>query len=188
MPADGGGAGAGEPVTVTVARHVAPGRAADFEAWSAELTRRAARSPGFLGAGLLRPSRVGEPWHVVFRFASAADLHTWEASPGRSAHLAAGEDLVHRTDTHRVTGLETWFALPGLTAPAPPRWKMFLVSLTAIYTLQLVFNLVLDPFEWVMPLRVLAVTLCVTFLMTWLVMPWAARVLQDWLYAPQQHR
>ena len=42
---------------------------------------------------------------------------------------------------HRVSGLETWFALPGRTAPAPPRWKMFLVSLAAIYTLQLAFNL-----------------------------------------------
>jgi antibiotic biosynthesis monooxygenase (ABM) superfamily enzyme len=34
------------------------------------------------------------------------------------------------------------------------------------------------------PLRVGLVTVGVTFLMTWVVMPWAARVLQDWLYAP----
>jgi uncharacterized protein len=171
-------------VTVTVARRVAPGREAEFEDWSAELTRRAAPFHGFLGAGLLRPSQVGEPWHVIFRFASAADLHAWEASPARAQHLAAGEDLVHSTDTHRVTGLETWFALPGRTAPAPPRWKMFVVSLSATYVLQVAFNLAVGGLGWAVPLRVAVVATVVTFLMTWTVMPWAARMLQDWLYAP----
>jgi antibiotic biosynthesis monooxygenase (ABM) superfamily enzyme len=177
-------AGGGEPVTVTVARRIAPGREAEFEQWSADLTRRAARFPGFLGAGLLQPSHVGEPWHVVYRFDSAAHLRDWEASPVRAAHLAAGEDLVHATDRHQISGLETWFALPGRTAPAPPRWKMILVSLAATYALQLVFNLPFGGFGWVMPLRVGAIATVVTFLMTWTVMPWAARMLQDWLYAP----
>ena len=35
-----------------------------------------------------------------------------------------------------------------------------------------------------MPLRVVLVAVAVTALMTWLVMPCAARLLQDWLYAP----
>jgi antibiotic biosynthesis monooxygenase (ABM) superfamily enzyme len=34
------------------------------------------------------------------------------------------------------------------------------------------------------PLRLLAVSVPVTALMTWLVMPRAARLLQRWLYAP----
>jgi antibiotic biosynthesis monooxygenase (ABM) superfamily enzyme len=127
---------------------------------------------------------VGQPWHVVFRFASAADLHAWEASTARAEHLAAGDEFVHGTDMHRVTGLETWFALPGRTAPAPPRWKMFLVSVAATYLLQVTLNLAVDRFGWVMPLRVAVIAAAVTFLMTWLVMPWAARMLQDWLYAP----
>jgi uncharacterized protein len=62
----------------------------------------------------------------VFRFASAKDLRGWETSPQRARLLAASDDLVHATAAHRVSGLETWFALPGRTAPAPPRWKMFL--------------------------------------------------------------
>ncbi len=167
---------------------MAPGRTAEFEEWSAELTRRAARFPGFLGAGLLRPGHVGEPWHVVFRFASTGQLQAWERSAARAEHLAAGDELVHGTYTHRVSGLETWFALPGRTAPAPPRWKMFLVSLGAIYVLQLVLTVLVGPFGWVTPLRVAVVTVGVTFLMTWLVMPAAARMLQDWLYAPPRRR
>jgi antibiotic biosynthesis monooxygenase (ABM) superfamily enzyme len=148
------------------------------------MTRRASRFPGFLGAGLLRPSHVGEPWHLVYRFDDAVHLQAWEVSPERAEHLAAGESLVHATDRRKVSGLETWFALPGRTAPAPPRWKMFLVSLGAIYALQLVFNLLVAPLGLAVAVRVLLVTIGVTFLMTWLVMPWAARVLQDWLYAP----
>jgi antibiotic biosynthesis monooxygenase (ABM) superfamily enzyme len=173
-----------EPVTVTIARRVAPGREADFETWSNEVTRAASAYPGFLGAGMLRPGRVGEPWHVVFRFASAGDLRTWEQSPQRAALLAAGEDLVHSTDVHRVTGLETWFELPGRTAPAPPRWKMFVVSVVAIYGLQLLLNLAIAPLALPMGLRVGMVAVAVTALMTWLVMPRAARLLQNWLYAP----
>jgi uncharacterized protein len=173
-----------EPVTVTVARRVAPGREVDFEAFSSALTRAATAYPGFLGAGMLRPGHVGEPWHVVFRFDSIANLRTWEVSPERAELLAAGEELVHSTDVHRVTGLETWFALPSRTAPAPPRWKMFAVSVVGIYLLQLVLNLALQPLKLPVALRVALVAVAVTALMTWLVMPRAARLLQDWLYAP----
>jgi uncharacterized protein len=176
--------GEAQPVTVTVARRVAPGREADFEEFSSALTRAATAYPGFLGAGMLRPGHVGEPWHVVFRFASPAHLRAWEESAERAALLEAAEDLVHSTNVHRVTGLETWFALPSRTAPAPPRWKMFLVSLVGIYVLQLLLNAAVTPLALPLPLRVAAVAIAVTALMTWLVMPCLANWLQDWLYAP----
>jgi uncharacterized protein len=174
----------GEPVTVTVARRVAPGRESDFEDFSSALTGAATRYPGFLGAGMLRPGHVGEPWHVVFRFDSIEHLRTWELSDERAELLATGAHLVDSTDVHRVTGPETWFALPSRTAPAPPRWKMFAVSVVAIYVLQLVLNLALLPLALPVVLRVALVAVAVTALMTWVVMPRAARLLQDWLYAP----
>jgi antibiotic biosynthesis monooxygenase (ABM) superfamily enzyme len=173
-----------EPVTVTIARRVAPGREVDFEDFSAALTRAATGYPGFLGAGMLRPGHVGEPWHVVFRFDSVAHLRSWEESAERAELLAAADDLVDATHVHRVTGLETWFALPSRTAPAPPRWKMFAVSVVGIYLLQLGLNLAVQPFALPLVLRVALVAIAVTALMTWLVMPRAARLLQDWLYAP----
>jgi antibiotic biosynthesis monooxygenase (ABM) superfamily enzyme len=173
-----------EPVTVTVARQVAPGREADFAAWAERLTAAAARFPGSLGAGNLRPRHVGEPWHVVYRFASAAQLRDWEESAERGRLLTDGEELVCATDVQRVTGLETWFELPGRTAPAPPKWKMFAVSLIGIYLLQLVLNLALEPVHLAVALRVFVIAAAVTAAMTWLVMPRAARLLQNWLYAP----
>lgn len=175
---------AAEPVTVTVARRVAPGREADFASWCEAVTAAASTYPGHLGAGVLRPSRLGEPWHLVFRFASDADLRRWEGSAQRARLIAQGGHLVHSTDVHRVSGLETWFALPGRTAPAPPRWKMFAVSVVAIYALQLLLHAAVDPAGLPAPLRVLVVAVAVTALMTWFVMPRAARLLQGWLYRP----
>ena len=170
---------------MTVARRIAAGREADFEDWSDELTAAAANYAGFLGAGRLRPSRVGDPWHVVFRFDSAEHLREWEVSPERTAMLRAGEHLVEATDMHRVSGLETWFSLPGRTAPAPPKWKMFLVSATVFYllnlTLSLTYGWALD--SWPLPLHIIVISVPVTAIATWLVMPRAARRLQRWLYA-----
>jgi antibiotic biosynthesis monooxygenase (ABM) superfamily enzyme len=179
-----------EPVTVTVARRVAPGREAEFEEWAERLTGAAAAYPGFLGAGLLRPGHVGEDWHVVYRFDSSSHLADWENSPERKAMLARGEHLMEETAAHRVSGLETWFALPGRTAPAPPRWKMFVVSVAGIYSLQLLFNAAVGRAvaRWPLPLRVAALAVTVTALMTWVVMPRLARMLVSWLYAPPRRR
>jgi len=174
-----------KPMTVTVARRVAPGQEGRFERWAEQLTRVASRFPGFLGAGLLRPGHVGEDWHVVYRFDSPEHLAAWENSDVRMRMLAAGDDLMETIDVQRVSGLETWFELPGRTGPAPPRWKMFLVSVVAIYLLQVLVNTVLGVLTtgWPMVARLALFVGIVTAAMTWLVMPRAARLLSRWLYA-----
>jgi heme-degrading monooxygenase HmoA len=70
-------------VTVTVARKVAVGREADFEQWVQGIVEAAARFPGFLGGGVLRPPHAGREWHVVYRFADAEKQRAWEESPER---------------------------------------------------------------------------------------------------------
>ena len=40
--------------------------------------------------------------------------------------------------------------------------------------------------HWALPARIAVVSVPVTALMTWLVMPRAARLLQNWLYAPER--
>jgi uncharacterized protein len=176
----------GEPVTITIARRVAPGREVEFEEWAQQLTEAASHFAGFLGAGLLRPGHVGSDWHVVYRFDRPANLVAWERSPIRASLLERGEQLMRTTGESRVSGLETWFELPGRTAPAPPKWKMFLVSAFGIFVLQLVEYLILWPVteSWPLPLRLAVFVPVVTAAMTWVVMPRLARLLQNWLYAP----
>jgi antibiotic biosynthesis monooxygenase (ABM) superfamily enzyme len=176
----------GEPVTVTISRRVAPGRESAFEEWADRLTAAASRFAGFLGAGLLRPGHVGQDWHVVYRFDSADHLAAWERSPVRKKLLDEAEHLMETTGIQRITGLETWFSLPGRSAPAPPRWKMFVVSVLAIYSLQLVINVGLDwlTVSWPLPVRLGLFVGIATALMTWVVMPRLARLFASWLYAP----
>jgi antibiotic biosynthesis monooxygenase (ABM) superfamily enzyme len=88
----------------------------------------------------------------------------------------------------RMTGLETWFEVPGRTAPAPPRWKMFVVTSVVIFVLQLMLNLVLYRFTPPIALvpRVALISFSVSALMTWVVQPRLARLLERWLYAPRR--
>lgn len=173
-----------EPVTVTVARRVAPGREDEFEDWYDGITGCAARFPGFLGAGVLRPRSLGQDWHVVYRFADQESLQGWETSPERADWLARADEFVEETAVRRVSGLETWFAMPGRTAPAPARWKMALVTVVAIVPLVLLMNLVLIPLvgDWPVVLRTLAFAVTLTSLMTWVVMPRVTRLFRRFLY------
>ena len=73
--------------------------------------------------------------------------------------------------------METWFSLPGRTARAPPKWKMFLVSATVFYllnlTLSLIYGWALN--DWPLFLHIVVISVPVTAIATWLVMPRAAR-------------
>ncbi|HEX7426843.1 MAG TPA: hypothetical protein VF328_07725 [Mycobacterium sp.] len=78
-----------------------------------------------------------------------------------------------------------------MTAPAPPRWKMFLVTSIVIFVLQLMLNLVLYPVvsaPIALVPRVALISFSVSALMTWVVQPQLARLLEDWLYAPRRTR
>jgi len=173
-----------EPVTVTVARRVAPGMEPEFERWYEGIIGCASRFPGFLGAGILRPRDTGQDWHVVYRFADDAALHRWESSPERAEWLERAHTFASETGVQRVSGLETWFSLPGRTAPAPPKWKMALVTLLAIVPLVLVMNVLVLPLMdgWPLVLRTLVFSVTLTGLMTWVVMPRLTRLLRRFLY------
>lgn len=176
-----------EPVTVTVSRRVEPGREEQFEDWAAGLVETASDFEGFLGAGVLRPGRLGHDWHIVYRFADPADLSRWESSSARARELQRGEDLQAQVAVHRTTGLETWFSLPGRTAPAPERWKMALVTLAAIVPLVLLMNVLVLPqlSGWPLVARTLVFSGTLTTLMTWVVMPRMTRLFRRFLYPPR---
>ena len=174
-----------EPVTVTVARRVAAGREREFEDWYDGIIAAAGRMPGFLGGGVLRPHTAGHDWHVVYRFAGPDELARWESSPERAEWLRRADDLAQETGVERVSGLETWFSLPGRTAPAPPRWKMAVVTLAAIVPLVLAMNVLVLPLMngWPLVARTLVFSGTLTGLMTWVVMPRMTRLFRRFLYS-----
>jgi uncharacterized protein len=179
-----------EPVTVLFSRRIKPGREADFEAWAHGVSTAARHFPGHLGASVLdAPS--SRDYHILFTFADRKSMQAWLDSDERQRWLARVGELIE-TDRglQQLTGLETWFKLPGSNVPTmtpPPRWKMWLVSIVAVYPLVLAFQALVVPRMGglPLPLKALAFPLVLLTLMTFAVMPVVTRLLRRWL-APRQ--
>ena len=184
-------------VTWVITHQVRPDRRDDFEDWIAGITDDVARFPGREGVTVLRPGGVSSTEYVVIvRFASYDDLRRWEESAERAEWLTRLEPLLAATSTYRTeTGLETWFQLPGQRAVVPPpKWKMALLIILAIYPLLLIvlplMGTVFDvPYlgvpitigsEFVVRTFVTAVILVT--LMTWVAMPLLTKLFRGWLY------
>lgn len=183
------------PVTVTVAYQVIPGRETEFHSWGWAMLRAKAREQGFLGGGVLVDGEA--EWHVVYRFDSESSALAWENSVSWAQWAARAEGLARETGRRRIQGSRVWFDsqtdLPAATpAPAPPRppdkWKLWFVNMSAVFPPVLVFNLTILPFLGGVNalIRTLLLCLAVTALVTWILMPRLQRFFKKWLYPPLQ--
>ncbi|MFI6780366.1 antibiotic biosynthesis monooxygenase [Micromonospora sp. NPDC050276] len=181
------------PVTVSIARRVDPGRASEMVAWMRAGTALAEAFPGFLGAGWVQSGPGSPEWHMLYRFADAETLRQWEESPQRHWWLSSAQGIVEHTRIERRTGIEGWFDRPlehsvdpvEPAGPAsPPRWKQAVTIWLAFFPLSLTATLLTSHFLDAVPLaaRVLLMTLCLTPLMTYLVLPRITRALHWWLH------
>jgi len=173
-----------EPITVTVARTVLPDNRAAFEDWADGIQSRMSHYPGHLGSTMLSPGAGEDEYHIVYRFADAETLHNWEQSEERAQWLVKLEEMVESERFAHVTGLETWFTLPDRADQRPPRWKMVTVTSAVIFALQLPIQafLLSTLLDWPLVLRTAVMSLAMTLLMTYLVMPRVTRLLRRWLY------
>jgi antibiotic biosynthesis monooxygenase (ABM) superfamily enzyme len=179
------------PVTVSITRTVSPGHHDEMVAWIRAGSALAARFDGFLGSGWVRPSTQSEEWHMLYRFADDTSLATWEASPQREWWLGAAQGLVGEASIERRTGIEGWFDPPATydvedlrpPVPAPPRWKQATVIFLVFYPLSVLANWVAGHVvaDWALPLRVLAVVLVMTPVMTYFALPWVTKRMEWWL-------
>jgi antibiotic biosynthesis monooxygenase (ABM) superfamily enzyme len=179
-------------VTVSITRHLDPGREAEMMSWMSAGMTLAEKFPGFLGAGWVRPEADSETWHVLYRFADAEALAGWESSHERQWWKDASSGLgVVESRVERRTGIEGWFDDPTtldvrdlrLPPAAPPRYKQAIVIWLAFFPLSLLSSWAFS--EWAPDLalveRVLATTLVMTPLMTYVVLPRMTRALRWWL-------
>ena len=180
-------------VTVAITRRADPSRNAEMLAWVRAGTTLAEDFPGFLGVGWVRPVLGSTEWHMLYRFADATALHGWEESPQRQWWLSSAQGMVEHTRTERRTGIEGWFDPPqehevdDLTAPPPgppPRWKQAVTIWLGFFPLSLLATVTLGHLVAGQNavVRTLATTLCLTPLMTYLVLPRVTRALQWWLH------
>ena len=123
---------------------------------------------------------------MVYRFDSRKHLRAWLDSDERAAWLERAEPhVIGPMRTQYVTGLETWFTLPGRTgSPPPPPYKMALLTWVTIFPLITLVVIVLGPLLKGLGLRSQAGRHHRRDrpVMTWLVMPRVTRLLRGWLY------
>jgi uncharacterized protein len=179
--------GSDGPITTTVMRRVKPGHEPFYEQFLEGIIAAASGFSGHLGVEVFRPesASAGE-YRVVYRFDSAEHLRAWLDSDEHKAWLERAEPhVIGPMRTQFMTGLETWFAVPGRPAtPPPPPYKMALVTWITIFPLITLVVIVLGPvLKGLALVPGLAITTAVTVpIMTWLVMPRVTRLLRGWLY------
>lgn len=133
-----------------------------------------ARQPGFLGGGVLVDG--GAEWHVVHRFASEGSALAWEKSPSREQWDARLEGVAREAERRRVPGARAWSDAQTLTPapPAPPaKRKLWFVNMSAVFPPVLLFNPTVLPHlgDLNALFRTLLLCLCLTALVTWILMP-----------------
>lgn len=179
-------------VTVVISRRVIKGQEDRFEELSSEMTQRASRYPGHLGANLFRPSSPNDPeYRIIFKFADEASLASWQSSEERAEILEQIEPLlVAPSEVETMPGISTWFTMPGHNpVKPPPKYKMTLVSWLALYpAVTLVFFLFGDLLAQ-LPLlaRTFIVTAVVMVAMSYVLMPRFTRWFAFWLF-PRHER
>lgn len=176
---------AGEPVKVVIERRARPDETAAVEAWTRDLLLSAQRGAALEGSSVLR--REGGEHLILLRFASQADLDAWQASPDVAALLRRGAEISEAASPPVVrTGLETWFTLPGnaTAATPPPRWKMALVTWSALLP-QIVLLSFVVPKSLPFLVNVAISTAIPVAMLTWVVMPRLTRMLHVWLYSKE---
>lgn len=185
-PAAGSG-GAATPVTVVITWNVVPGREAVFEEWAHGITEAGRRWPGHLSSNWFRLGQGANRYRTVIRFADEETLRRWMTSDERRDWLTRVEGYTRRSE-EQLTGMETWFTLPGAAEPVPARWKMFVVTVVCSYLISLAINLLLRDLLSAVPLavRVLITTVTLVAALTWLALPRATRLLRPFLYGRDQ--
>jgi hypothetical protein len=179
--------GSDGPVTTTVTRRVKPGHEPFYEQFLEGIIAAASRFPGHLGVEVFRPQSASNgDYRVVYRFDTGEHLRAWLDSDERAAWLERAEPHVTGPmRTQVLTGLETWFTLPGHPgASPPPRYKMALLTWITIFPLITLVVIALAPLvEDLALVARLGITTAVTVpIMTWLVMPRVTRLLRGWLF------
>jgi len=178
-----------EAVVVVTWRTVKPGYEENFESAVHEFIANSLHTEGQLGVHAIRPApgSGSREYGIVRRFANAEArdrfyqgelFQRWEQTV---APLIEGGKA-----RQELSGLETWFTLPGQRSVIPPpRWKMAIVTSLGVYPVSLLVPWLLRPIIGELPplVQSLFITVGIVALLTWAVMPLLVRILRAWLRA-----
>lgn len=176
-----------EPVAVLTLRTIKPGCEERFEAELHDFILRSLNTEGQLGVHVLRPDpgSGSREYGIVRRFSNSEFRDLFYNSPlFRQWELTVALLTEGGPQRQELSGLETWFTLPGQRAVIPPpRWKMALVTVVAVWPTSMLVPWLLNPLiaKLPLPLQAFFVAVGIVILLTWAIMPVLVRILRPWL-------
>ena len=167
-----------DPVTVTVARTVAPGFEAQYVQWTEDVVTELRKFHGCLGAGVLHPGPDGGEYQITFRFVDGIRLREWERSPQRAALMARAAAFVSHERIQRTVGVDNWFELSERAEPWRPVWGRIVNDVAWVYPIAILISLVVAPriAELPVAVRVTISTLLITAVMRLAVGPMRSKL------------
>lgn len=175
----------GGALSVIIRRVVRKGRQAEFEAAVRAFSPVSITFPGHLGVHVVPPPAGGREYVVILSFVSERvwrEFQEWDRY--RSWVREIRPLLTDDPAIEEITGLETWFQMPGEPAVVPlPRWKMAIVTWIGVCLTVGILNSALRPWMsgWPGWASLLGFNAVVVASLTWIVMPFLTRALRGWL-------
>lgn len=174
------------PVTIVVRRRPKPGKELEFEEYLSGISQFAAKQTGHLGSNIFRPDKAGDEYRTIFKFDSMRHYYQWENSQDRQSWREQASEVTEG-EVYReiVSGLETWFTLPGeKSVVPPPKHKMSIVIWLSIFPIISLLSILLGPLIKDAPLlvRTASLTLVAVPLMTYVAMPRMTKLFHKWLH------
>lgn len=120
---------------------------------------------------------------VLHKFASMADHDKWRASPEFDRWLKAVEPYASgAAHVRRYSGMEPLFVSPNAPS-APPRWKMLIILMLAVYPMSIAIALFIVPAleSMNMLLAQFITSFAIAWLMTYAIVPALTKLFQNWL-------
>jgi len=176
-----------EPVAVLTLRTVKPGFEEKFEKELHDFIAQSLHAEGQLGVSVVRPvPGSGSREYGIYRRFSNADTRDrfYGSSHFQQWELTVAQLTEVGPRRQELSGLETWFTLPGQRAVIPPpRWKMALVTVVGVWPVSMLVPWLLNPLigKLHVLLQAFLVAVGIVIFLTWVVMPLLVRILSPWL-------
>lgn len=179
---------ANDPISMMFMDRVKPDKIEEFEAWLRGIHSNAKTFNGFIDVNFIKPSDPTSLEYItIVKFDSQDNINSWMKSDSHAKWLSKMPELINQSmDAQKASGLELWFSRPKYlnSAIAPPFWKQVVLSVSIIYPLIIILNLVLEPFignlPWLLSLFISVTAL--SLVLTYPIMPYATKLLRNWLY------
>ena len=179
------------PVAMVFTHRVRDGKAADYIAWRRKAIAAQAHWPGYLATDSFEPhGQAQEEWIDIVRYDSLDHLENYMQSKERHQLLSELAPIVETVHEHRLaTGLEGWFNLNRRSDEpiiVPPAWKQTVTVVFGLYPTVMILSLLTGPLlkPLAFPVQMLIGNILSCTLLSYLMMPYATRLLNFWLAAP----